>query len=774
MYPSPIGVKLPGFYVYWWEYFDSAGINRDCAVCFKAPGEIQATAWMDLIEEVSKGPELPDTVLIIYLKQDATHFEKGRDDLNVRISLARFEKRFPCYQVAICLADGSVTIADVGEPSAISRESNLNALDPRKLKEILQVGLQRIFAADHVIVAAPPGFEFIRHGGNIQKRSNVFLRAEQALTDTAVVSFVAICIWLRLLDSYQGRVPKIDSIYVDTMGISPVAFALREFFTFAGTGRLPQIESFHSYGGMDNVRVPNKAQTLCLISASTSMNMHRSWVRSKGVEAHQVTVLVTQSGCEGEQYALVRLDDRRLIETDASYSATAPYSIRIRGETFVPDLEGAKSVLIGLKHSLLDRDSKYQVGARQQFSIYNSLGLLVHGSAIDSNPTYKPIFVDGSKAINSDLIKTGLLDAIDQFGFAKARWIIYAGDADSKELAITFAEHLSLESNRVIPADQVATMSSTEFGQFPILIAGAVVGQGSQFIGISRDLRGRHKGNRLYLAGVHIPTTFAAKDMLARNLEKSKLGEGIYKFWTFCSLPCGSGGAASFIAEKRLLDRFPDVEWPSPILDRFELLNLRRTNSPLFGLMPTGSDLSSSLELREGFTFWGPGYQAGAWTSAVLWTIGATLQRAREDVTLPTELQLRSTALTQVFLDPENFTRYNDGIVQGALLRMALDHELDYRGQPEPSNRMRRFLVRMFRNITDINSEALLEFLIALATERLRLETEDLKKFVDESSIHLASQPDSNMKLAAVLLLRALRSVARIGSPDQQLPLREF
>ncbi len=773
MHSGSIGIKLPGFYIFGWQYQDIAGTLRDCAVCFKSPGEVQPAAWAELIEEISKGPELPDAVLLMYLQHDVANFTQGRDDINVINSLIRFEKRFPCFQLEANLGDATFATKLLGSPQIAVDEVEWSNRVSQNRESLIQAGLNAVFDADSVVIEAPAGFEFVKHAEDRQSRSRVFLRAEQALTDTAVVSFVAFCIWLRLLSQRGNHVPTIKAIYVDTMGISPVAFSLREFFgQVAGPGFLPQVESFHSYGGLDRVRVADKVHTLCLISASTSMNMHRSWKKLKGVNDWQVLTLVTSIGAADASNALVALDDKRLAIKESASFDKAPYCIRIKGETFVPDLEGAKPVLIGLKHSLLEKGSLVKDDASAQSAIYSHPGILVYGAATDSNPTYKPVFIDEKKIAESQDIAQFMFDAVDQYGYAKAKTIIYQDDIGSRSLAERVAAYLSLSPESLLVASEVSNTHT--FHSQPILVIAGVVGQGSQLIGVSRDLRGKHKGNRMYLVGVHLPVDYSGRGMLARNLEKTKQGEGVYRFKAFCSLPVGASGAKSFLMERSLAEKYPAMSWPAAIKNRFDDLSKNRLNAPSLGLLPTGINLDQTLRLREGFTFWTKHYLEGSWIGAVLWTIGAILQRAREDSSLPLSLQLKSTALSQVYLDPENFTRYNDGIIQGAFLRMALDHELDYRGQKDASNRMQRFLTRMFRNITDLNSEAALEFLCALATRRLQLEQSDIQEFVKKASELVRAQPDSPLHRAIDCFFEILNTEFSLGIDLQEAQKQPF
>jgi hypothetical protein len=77
-----------------------------------------------------------------------------------------------------------------------------------------------------------------------------------------------------------------------------------------------------------------------------------------------------------------------------------------------------------------------------------------------------------------------------------------------------------------------------------------------------------------------------------------------------------------------------------------------------------------------------------------------------------------------VALDPENFARFNEGIIQAALLRAALPSELDYRGDIDASAYMVTFLKRIAAKF-DEPQIATLEFLAAIATKRLQLNPED-------------------------------------------------
>jgi hypothetical protein len=109
------------------------------------------------------------------------------------------------------------------------------------------------------------------------------------------------------------------------------------------------------------------------------------------------------------------------------------------------------------------------------------------------------------------------------------------------------------------------------------------------------------------------------------------------------------------------------------------------------------------------------------------------LQRAREFNKFKDDgHRLASDTFQQVVLDPENFARYNDGVIQAALLRAAHPSELDYSSSDEVSHRMADLLSSIFRQHSRQQGEAALEFAFSLKTERLKLVRSDMERIQAE------------------------------------------
>ena len=71
-------------------------------------------------------------------------------------------------------------------------------------------------------------------------------------------------------------------------------------------------------------------------------------------------------------------------------------------------------------------------------------------------------------------------------------------------------------------------------------------------------------------------------------------------------------------------------------------------------------------------------------------------------------------------LDPGNFIRYNDGIIQASLLRAATNEELRYDLTEEMGSQMKRVLGDMIIHYGDSHSEGLNEFFYAIAIKKMR------------------------------------------------------
>ncbi|MNG10285.1 hypothetical protein D3C84_937440 [compost metagenome] len=81
-----------------------------------------------------------------------------------------------------------------------------------------------------------------------------------------------------------------------------------------------------------------------------------------------------------------------------------------------------------------------------------------------------------------------------------------------------------------------------------------------------------------------------------------------------------------------------------------------------------------------------------------------------------------------MLLSPEVFSRFDDGVIQAAFLHAALPTELDYRADETQSLAMSDIIFRLAAGYGYERGEAAMEFVMALAIEKIRLhKTEDTR-----------------------------------------------
>ena len=690
-------MSQPGFFSFRWQPKPPvAPVAEHIAVVFKAPGAFDVTVLPGLFESVCLGPVVPSAVVILQLKGE--NIVQDLEKQSVKNALSRFTGRMPLVVFTLNPAAQSITLATSFEASERQTRDLCESFE--KITDWLISGLSDIFKPEKVIVNAPAGYAFKKPSAD---RSTFFIRAELALSTSAAVSFVALAILLRLVRDYGGIPEKLRLILVDTMNVASTAFALRELLSFCGAKVAPQIESFHSYGGLEDVPSPLQDASLCIVSASSTMNLHRTWTQSKSLSNRDAVTLVTFEDAKGSEHALYCLPASTRPEANLP---SATYDIQITGEYFFPTIEPVRKVLLTTtQHGCPNYTDSFRQFCGQ--------GLFGTFRASQFSGSKRSLFIDGSALLKVGSFQEWVDAQIPQLLKAGTAHIIYQEDEPSARLAQHIGElalRLGCHDFNIIKATAVG--STTIKSHLPIVCVAAVVGSGNALLSLSRDLRNCHHGTRLYIIGAQVMESSAKIDTFSKNLKHSSHNAAIevYRWNTFLSADAVRN---SFLKE---LELYSGTE---AVPDRKKSLQTILDANSLF--LASGPTLSCPLILNVDFAFWKKGYQAAPYQAEVLGTISSILQNARVGRLKSPTHQLRSPLLMQVVLDPENFARFNEGIIQAALLRAALPSELDYRGDTPTSEYMANFLSRVAVKF-DQPQMATLEFLLAIATKKLQLD----------------------------------------------------
>lgn len=673
-----------------------------------------------IVLAVYSGPDIPDVIVLISAGKSGSNIvDKIKNDSD-QAALDRIGGKASLFFASIDIASGKIDC----QPISQSKDRSPSIEKLLKGMSWAKEGLSSIFGEEEVILVAPPGYTYHKPSG---ESSTFFLKPDLALSSSPISSFVALSIAIRFFFTKKQKISDTKTIFVDTMAISSVAYALRDILSTSGGPPGITISSFHSYGGFDEVKRPMRGTSICLISASSSMSLHDKWISDKGVSDEDVVTLITLSMAKRADRALYALPGKNISQT----KEPAKVSIRISGESFLPAQEPHKKVLIRAEPFLKDLpvNSAFNLAGSNVIDIFR----------IDkSRPgKHRAIYIDGVKLTQVIEFIQWLDDIVRHFARATTKKIIYQGDESSRAMAElirnTFGElsdsTIDLVGEREIDAESICRKSA-------IIVCAAVVGKGSRLLQISRALRDIHEGPRLYTIGYQVAESASEVATLKSNIRYSE--PHFYDFECYGSIATGTQLLSSFVQEASDINLWPKAE-PTPLPRIHQRIEKIRQGKPLGSdtLLPSGANHQDSMSIRKGFAFWPDGYTPSSLQPELIFTIAAILQRSREDSKLSERDQLSSRTFRQVLLAPENFSRYNDGIIQSAIIRCSHPSELDYSSDHAASDFMKHLIIRSIESSDSDSGESSLEFVLALYFGRIKLVS---THFLEIKSLILSSK----------------------------------
>lgn len=692
----------------------SAGVVADYRFLFKSPGVISATDLADCLEQSLRRVLLPDALVFVCIPKETQQLlDVLNGDNGVKQALERASSKV-C--VAVCEIDRK---GNIGKPAFVKNaRGSLPLIDEGKQEQIFQRGVGILFDSPNVLCPAPSGFAFVKPS---KKRSKYFLRADAALYETERVHFLAYALLSRIAVREDETKEPIAVIFIDTMAIASLAYVLRELYHELYDMPRPRVESFHSYGSMENVDKPMHGTSLCIISASSSMSMQRDWQQLTRCFPSEIFTLITLKDAKDSEQAIYAFNKSDLLSSPNELSGLR--DLRIVGESFIPEEVPLKSVLFTVRAHR--DDSWFEEGQKYSESSFFSLM-----KAAQPRDKVRPIFVEGQRLFEFKKFHDFLEKELMQKVPLSVQAVIYQDDDASIRLAKICAKRIG--EIRGADAPRIIKAGNFEGEQLhrddALLIVAAVVGRGTRLLSISRDLRDIHFGARHYLIGFQLGESIDDCAKLKSNLKFSATKSSI-TVSHMETLAVGQTVGVAFETEKTLFSKWRRLS-DLPILEDREKELHQRSGITQGAFLPATLQGAEKLMLRTDFAYWKAGYSAQFDHSiAVLLTAAVMLQHAREFTKFKDDgHRLSSDTFQQVVLDPENFARYNDGVIQSALLRAAHPSELDYSSGGDVSRRMADLLSSIFRLNSRQQGEAALEFAFALKTARLKLADQDMSR----------------------------------------------
>lgn len=623
-------------------------------------------------------------------------------------------------------------------------------------KKFKHEGSQNIFISRGGLIVTHGTHHFVFPSG---KHCDKFLRTGNVLLNGSEISFLAFC----LLEHLK---PKFDRIFCDTSSINSVAYALLDLKRKFDPNHEYPIESFGSYDGLYKNPKSYTPKDFLIISASTSANII-SYILShhEMIERENITVLYFL----GKEKDYLSVKDKVICnltksdnnpegidhyltyqEKDCLFCQSGSYPVQVSGDVFLLEKPHINRIVL----SVLDPQNNLSATVKQFKSIKTGQSILKTNYKENSNNKYE-IYVSFDEIIQNIMngenrfseYQTILDDFINQYVPSNTKYLVYLDDSGSKKLTeyITSSISENYKDDRIPVNTSILDLSPIKNQDGSLIVVGSCVSNGKNLLYLSRALRKFDKLRLVYFIGIVRTPGLNHLNFLKSNLCQGKYGASTNSFVSVLTLHCNGKSKnnswqreVDFISE--LITHLNNTDDRSD--DLLSYLNERKSylksssseiskglSNKLF-YPQVIKDKHKELKIRKGFAFFKfTEFISDVSQSDIYFTISNIINTLRytDDKTK----NLRQSTYVRNLIDPGNFNRFNDGIIQASILRSASSEEMFYSMDSELSEDMLNILETIVKYRDDDQGEALLEFLYALSIRKLTLKELHLEKLLD-------------------------------------------
>jgi hypothetical protein len=680
--------------------------------------------------------------------------QKSREFLATLVSKEKFLDRLPGSLRGVTpLPVRCVSIAPTGEFIQVLPGGGSRPESEEIRHQIFQAGIKAIFQRRGGILPPSPTFHYVKPSGMHSER---FIRSAEVLVDGGEVDFIA-SLLLKYIDD------KTDYIFCDSASISQLAYAAMKLRKSAhASWKNPVVDTFRSYAGINDYDFRRAQNPLCLISASTSGDMARL-LGEKGIPGEKIVILFyvgdpiqvghvvydltynEQSNPDGVQKIPV------FQPGDCPLCKQGSLRVRMSRDHFVPENP--------ISESLLPKHTDAPVWLRVFLERYHGTGTIRAHYLAGMRGFRHELFLDVRRALSApgrNHFRTCLERVLTQSLPVALTRIIHLNDPASVEMA-NFARELFrrfngdgelqvIDGNSVTaaPNDHVQSEGATA------IIASCLVG-GRSLMELSQVLRSiQTNGCLVFIVGI---ARFVDQNALKEAHSNVTHTNDLATHFAFHAIdrvfvPDNTAHRRStwddetdFLLELQRLNS-SDEELSEIISRRVTTITKAsaENNAGLENDLFWPSIHDRSLTLRPNFAFFQSPPDSPLLTQAeVFFTISSVLHNLRQKK--ESERSLKQSDHRRVLIEPTTFYRLNDGIIQAALLRSALESEMDYRIDEVKSATMQEVLKSVFLDCDKDRGEATIEFLISLCLRRLKLTDTDTKRLIEDMSPKLGQHP---------------------------------
>lgn len=703
-----------------------AGAGQRTAIVFTSAKSIVPKTAADELKRIFATAYTPSRTIFIGLEdcvKDLREFLNSDDARHVHLPFEKSSTKLYFFGANGHLYTGK------SSPRSIERDEE---------ESIRRQGMTAIFVRRGGVMSAGESYHYVKPSGG---HSVKFLRPGNVVRFGQEVAFMAV--WL--VRHFHKHTPF---VYADTASITQIAYSACEMAKRLGVCETdPSINSFGSYSGLDDESWGVPHNSVVLISASTSGSLKDRLVEA-GADPTSVITMFSTSG--GDALCNLVFDDelnRCGIERIKTYNrsscpacAAGSLPILIAGDSFLPETPEPRLRLV----RRTDQPKWHEV----------FLGLL-EGKRVTS--CFRPGAEGANYPLYFDLAPLCIpTQYLKHFEFPLTRLLNLGVDAivhlvDSASIALAkrarahYTKCLGPRAPELCSVDErldqkLIDLRNDKGRSLSVVVVASCVAGGFTLLSVSRSLR-NHTSRISYFVGLAIPPNSGAWSQLKSNLEHRNDGVGknmVEVVWQGSAPQLGFGQPCPWTKELNWLEARGDLITSTLLLERRTILDsqARRTSGltdAAFLPAPSGG----ALVLNRNFAFHKCRSGTNLSQSDVFMVVSTMLHGLRD---LKQKDGLGQSMNCHVLLDPSNFDRYNDGVIQAALLRSAQASELAYSTHPLASRSISSLIERMINLHDQSEGEALPEFALALLTGRMTVTSTDFKllkkKFVETLAGH--------------------------------------
>jgi hypothetical protein len=626
------------------------------------------------------------------------------------------------------------------------------------INEIYQRGLIKIFNSNGGLIISKSAHHFVFPSG---KHCDRFLRTGNVLIHGAEILFIVSA----LIKKFKNK--RFENIYCDTSSINSLAYAYITFLKELDNdyNSCVRVESFGSYKLFEESKFTSERGSLFLISSSTSGSIIKRMTEDKkrNIELENIAIiygLSVESVFIDQVICDLTIDYSSNPEGLEEFKSFNPLKgksctlcndsskpIEVQGDVFLLEKPNVTGQLIsktdapaflnklssfyekptGTKNSLFKCYFKDD-GNDKKYDVYIDLEQLLNEWENRNNDKgqFKSVFQKLEKYV---------LQSIP----ASLKYMIVLSDNASIKLAEIISEilndnGLAFDNNNIIKDYNLKKIEKKQNGTIAVISSSIVSGRNLLFL--SRALRDYENNyRRMFFTFVNRTQNEKHFEFLESNLGLGEFGKGTNIIVNVEKIFCSD--QAYYTSWHTELDFIKQIEEFCESKEQFtktleycknresHLNNSGQNRGLTHDLFFPSTVNDKQLEIRKGFAF-APNvnFAKSATQSEIYFIISCILNELRVKGRLDQSEYVRN------ILDPGNFIRYNDGVIQASLLRAAKSEELRYDLTEEMGFQMKRVLGDMIIHFGDSHSEGLTEFFYAILTKKLKLKQNILSECI--------------------------------------------